>query len=98
MKLAELSPWWFAENAFAFRCPHCQKIWLTCTIVATPRRKQIEDALKAFDDSTWVPCEPTVGWKLKDGNRFFETMSITPSLDASKSGHWHGHITAGEIA
>lgn len=27
----------------------------------------------------------------------FETLSLAPSVDASRSGHWHGHITAGEI-
>ncbi len=26
----------------------------------------------------------------------FESMTLTPSIDASNSGHWHGHITAGE--
>lgn len=28
----------------------------------------------------------------------FETMTLQPSVDASKSGHWHGHITDGLIA
>lgn len=27
----------------------------------------------------------------------FTTMSVTPSIDASASGDWHGHITNGEI-
>jgi len=27
----------------------------------------------------------------------FLTMSITPSIDASASGHWHGYITNGNI-
>lgn len=27
----------------------------------------------------------------------FDTVSLTPSVDASKSGHWHGWITNGEI-
>jgi hypothetical protein len=27
----------------------------------------------------------------------FETLTLTPSVDVSKYGHWHGFITAGEI-
>jgi hypothetical protein len=27
----------------------------------------------------------------------FEAITITPSVDASKAGHWHGFITAGEV-
>ena len=27
----------------------------------------------------------------------FSDMSITPSIDASISGHWHGFITGGEV-
>ena len=28
----------------------------------------------------------------------FETMTLQPSIDASKSGHWHGSITSGVIS
>jgi hypothetical protein len=27
----------------------------------------------------------------------WETMTLTPSIDASQHGHWHGFITNGEI-
>jgi hypothetical protein len=27
----------------------------------------------------------------------FETVTVTPSIDASKSGNWHGFIVNGEI-
>ncbi len=27
----------------------------------------------------------------------YETMTLSPSIDASASGHWHGFITSGEI-
>jgi hypothetical protein len=97
MKLTELKAWWFSGTTFAFRCPHCQSIWLTCTTVPTPLEVQMEAADRAFGDQPYVLCKPTVGWALKDGNRYFETMSVTPSLDASEAGHWHGHITNGQI-
>jgi hypothetical protein len=28
---------------------------------------------------------------------FIEDLTVTPSIDASSSGHWHGHITNGKI-
>jgi hypothetical protein len=27
----------------------------------------------------------------------FNSISLSPSIDASKAGHWHGYITNGEI-
>lgn len=43
-----------------------------------------------------VPCEFDTVWKFSgDG---FHNLSVTPSINAEKSGHWHGHITNGEIA
>ena len=27
----------------------------------------------------------------------FETLSLSPSIDASASGHWHGFVTNGEV-
>lgn len=96
MKLVDLNAWWFSESTFAFLCPHCQAIWLTCTTVPTPRKEQNDAAAEAFGDRPYVLCNPKTGWALKDGNRYFETISVTPSLDASKAGHWHGFITNGQ--
>jgi hypothetical protein len=42
-----------------------------------------------------VDCRATSAWNRTSDD--FATMSVTPSLDASASGHWHGYITAGEI-
>lgn len=41
-----------------------------------------------------VTVPPGVHWK-REGDAF-DTLSLTPSVDASKSGHWHGYITNGE--
>lgn len=27
----------------------------------------------------------------------FSTLTLTPSIDGSKAGHWHGHVTAGAV-
>ena len=50
-----------------------------------------------------VPAKVDFAWTLTysrplQHNAAFPTdMTVTPSIDASKSGHWHGHITNGEI-
>jgi hypothetical protein len=35
-------------------------------------------------------------WTVTDGDGFGD-LSLSPSVDASKYGHWHGTITRGEI-
>lgn len=97
MKLAELSPRWiYKRKVFAFICPHCRKVWLTCKRVVMPSPKQWAIFADEFDCEVVVGCKPDVAWKFK-GDEEFTTISVTPSLDASPAGHWHGHITNGEI-
>jgi hypothetical protein len=43
-----------------------------------------------------VSCKKTCAWTRTNDD--FATMSITPSIDASQSGHWHGFITNGAIS
>jgi hypothetical protein len=101
MKLTDLSPRWIYKNKmFTFLCPHCRKTWLTCKRVAMNDRQQWDIFHEAFScdtgDAAWpVGCKEDVAWKFSGFD--FATMSVTPSLDASKSGHWHGHITNGQI-
>jgi hypothetical protein len=108
MRLADLEPRWtvrrldvgrtdyslWPEPLFAtgvtFLCPHCGKERLGV---------QFEPALDpagilpTFIDPPWDRDRPI--WK-RTGDTF-ETLTLTPSVDASKSGHWHGFITNGEI-
>jgi hypothetical protein len=42
-----------------------------------------------------APCNETTCWIFSGSD--FETLSVTPSIDASKSGCWHGFITNGVI-
>jgi hypothetical protein len=44
-------------------------------------------------------CNPEKRWTIAGGidTADFATMTVTPSLDGSPGGLWHGHITAGEI-
>lgn len=44
-------------------------------------------------------CNKACAWSVAGGieNATFEAMTVTPSLDGSAAGNWHGFITNGEI-
>ena len=51
-------------------------------------------------DFMWAQyCNQASGWTVAGGieNATFDTMTVTPSLDGSAGGLWHGFITNGEI-
>jgi hypothetical protein len=50
------------------------------------------------EERAWgvVSCTPKHVWKRTGDD--FSSMSVTPSLDSSASGHWHGFITGGKIS
>lgn len=105
MRLTDLEPRWFAHGdephaVFVFNCPHCcatgRRVRLSCTVVAMKGSDQrgIFDAAYG-EDAVVVGCK-FLAWTMVNGPSF-ETMTITPSLDASAAGHWHGFITNGAI-
>lgn len=80
------------------------KTWRqTCFFEATPFCEQVRvvnatmrdnaDADGEFDD--WQPCREDFAWKMIGDT--FDTLSITPSIDGSAGGLWHGFITNGAI-
>jgi hypothetical protein len=93
MKLTELDPNWFITDdarrgmGLTFRCPcnpACDTylgIWFANPIDGGPAAP--------------ADCKPAPRWQRTGEN--FETLSVTPSIDASSSGHWHGFIVSGEI-
>lgn len=98
MRLVELLPRWVHVDMFAFLCPHCFKAILTCKRVVMGGREQWRVLGSAFGEDAnlfVVPCAEACAWEMTDTD--FDTITVTPSLDASASGHWHGHITAGAI-
>lgn len=99
MRLSELNPRWALdadivvgdrvvhdENrvgmAVSFDCPHCCSTRL-CVFFRNPI-----DGKPPSDDyqNLWQRTGET-----------FETLSLTPSIDASAHGHWHGFIENGEV-
>lgn len=79
----------------------------TCFASPTPLHDQEPAVCRAMADLAgedgefdwWQPCNQAEGWKVQGGiaSATFETMTVTPSLDGSKGGLWHGHITGGQI-
>lgn len=98
MKLTELEPRWIHPNLFVFLCPHCREILLTCKNVPMAFGDQCKLYEANLGEDDWnqrvVPSRAEFAWGISGD---FENMTVTPSIDASASGHWHGFITNGEI-
>lgn len=106
MKLTELEPRWIHPNLFVFRCPHCRSVFLACKNVHMKMGEQFDLYEKEFG-TPWsdmvVPADSDFSWAISGSipadpkSAFAGDLTVTPSIDASASGHWHGHITNGEI-
>lgn len=96
MRLAELNPRWWADSTdgttgrhlgVTFDCPHCPK--------EHPLRLSV-----AFSNPIGGGEPYAVPTKLhwQRTGEDFETLTLTPSIDASGFGHWHGFIQNGEVS
>lgn len=106
MRLTELDPRWLETEGrkvgITFICPCCRspETRLTAFFEPTPFRRQVELMLpisgkERGDRIDWIPSKADFAWA-RTGETF-DSLSITPSIDASKARHWHGHVTNGEI-
>lgn len=105
MKLVELDPRWIEKDnkrvGFTFFSPVQREgmgksRWRqSCFSELTSSDEQFE----LLGDKPVQHCNPACAWKIEGGieNAEFETMTVTPSIDGSAGGLWHGHITNGEI-
>ena len=109
MRLVDLNPIWLEKDGnrvgFTFLCPCCQKNRLTCFTEPTPFKEQVKlmhAAMKTTPEDEhdwpidWVPSNKAAKWTLSSLDSF-DAMTVTPSIDASASGNWHGFVTNGEI-
>lgn len=98
MRLIELHPFWVHPNIFVFLCPHCRTALLSCKNVPMCVWDQhliVQHAFgNRFHDLVYVPCKKNTAWKIEGQ---LPNITVTPSIDASASGHWHGFIKNGEI-
>ena len=104
VKLTDLEPEWLTSDVFIFKSPTGRGDWLTCKRVAMSTKDQQKliygDWMDASTRTKWVGksvvlTTPDCAWKF-EGNDF-KTLTVTPSVDASASGNWHGFITSGAI-
>jgi hypothetical protein len=112
MRLLDLDPRWLVKDGrrggFIFLSPAGQKgpVWWrqTCFFVPTPFREQcalvweamVDQAEKDRQFSNWQPCDQACSWAAH-GALEFESLTVTPSLDGSAGGLWHGFVTNGQI-
>lgn len=100
MRLLDLEPRWAADYdiligdhvvhdedrkgmALTFLCPHCKSTRLGVFFRNPIDGKPPSDDFDA--DHLWQRTGET-----------FDALTLSPSIDASKSGHWHGFIENGE--
>ncbi len=114
MRLSELNPRWCNETptlqgvyqGVTFDCPHCKirrlGVWFDVPI-GEGSPVDIEAFQKTLDcdhPDHQLDLHEThltlLHWH-REGDTF-ENLTLTPSIDASKFGCWHGFITNGEIS
>lgn len=96
MKLTDLDPRWYVLQqggprvGLTFDCPHCVGSGQRLGVSFHHRgREAMEDAII----HARKPGEHI--WTIEGDD--FAALSLSPSVDASHVGHWHGLITNGEI-
>jgi hypothetical protein len=98
MKLIELEPHWVGLSpghaiGVTFLCPHCRAVRLGVGFDVPIGGATLDDFIGArlvFSHANFP-----LGWH-REGETF-ETLTLTPSVDTSQHGHWHGFIANGEI-
>ena len=109
MKLIDLEPKWITYNhsdgvilcGVTFLCPHCRALRLgVCFDVPLDPTGLIKQLAATHGVAEWAP-DAIRG--MNDGRLWhrtgdtFDDLTLTPSIDCSRSGHWHGFITAGQV-
>lgn len=109
MRLVDLDPRWLIKDGrrvgFIFRCPlepANAKRLQSCFFERTPTKEQwalIDAAIGDDETVIYQACDPNCAWSCSPAADVatFEDISVTPSLDGSKGGNWHGFVTNGAI-
>lgn len=93
MRLIELDPKWQLTDdsgkrlALSFDCPHCREVKLRVVFHHLGNEATDDRFIHAHEDAKFIWTE---------SGDDFDKVTITPSIDASHAGHWHGFITNGE--
>lgn len=106
MKLTDLSPHWMVLReggdivGITFRCPHCpagergETTYLGVKFTAVIDRDGLDIDEKGWPE--YMVQHPSDHFWTRTGDTF-DALTLSPSIDASGVGHWHGFISAGEV-
>jgi hypothetical protein len=113
MRLLDLDPRWVLKDgkriAFIFKSPTLgDDMWIAMGERRPPLADLWPAIAEAFPEGAFnakgyrravQTMNPQQQWQIAGGldGCSFETMTITPSIDGSPAGNWHGFITNGEI-
>lgn len=95
MRFAELDPHWFVLESggqrcgLTFDCPHCKTTRLAVAFHRSGFEAIDDEYIRAHSQETqhiWT-----------ESGADFESLTLSPSVDASAAGHWHGFVTNGEV-
>lgn len=98
MRLLDLDPRWVVLEegglsvGLTFECPHCRATRLGVMFHRHARAVMEDQYILAHhgaNDTQHI-------WDLQ-GQDDFASLTLFPSIDASKAGHWHGFITSGQV-
>jgi len=97
MRLTDFNPRWtraFSDGpvtGLSFECPHCRATRITVLF-----KPSFDDAMLSRLGVPW-PHPHVEGLVWNRTGDTFETITLEPSVNAEKTGHWHGNITSGEL-
>jgi hypothetical protein len=99
MRLVDLAPHWVGlcpghAIGITFLCPHCRQTRIGVAFDVPIGGEHLENIIGRS-----VAAQLTSEFQNKKWHRegdTFDTLTLTPSIDTSEHGHWHGHITNGE--
>lgn len=103
MRLTDLEPHWIIQGGhrvgFLFRCPTKPDCWQSCFVESPTRREQWALFAETIGPHDVQGCTQGTRWAIAGGieTANFDTLTVTPSIDGSRGGNWHGFITNGEI-
>lgn len=98
MRLTDLDPRWFVVEpggprvGLTFECPHCRQTRLGVAF----HHAMHAEAEDAYIMAKRPGTDAQHIWTLSGGDDF-GALSLSPSVDGSARGHWHGFVTNGEI-
>lgn len=107
MKLTDLEPHWVGlmpghAIGITFLCPHCRQCRIGVPFDEPIGGEKLESII-GRDLTVHLHSQKKFLADLMNKKHWhregetFETLTLSPSIDTSEHGHWHGHINNGEI-